>query len=79
MFACAWQKGGHGVPEAKIRERRERSFRQLPWFLRHADFALIYDNSGASPKLVGRKQKGMVEIDPAAPDAIKAAAAKLNG
>jgi len=71
-------KGGHTVPENKIRERRERSFRQMPWFLDHADFALIYDNSGASPKLVGRKQNGLVEIDPAAPEPIKVAARKLT-
>jgi predicted ABC-type ATPase len=72
-------KGGHAVPENKIRGRRERSFLQLPWFLEHADFALIYDNSGASPKLVGKKQKGVLEIDPGAPEAIKAAATKLKG
>ncbi|HEX4028577.1 MAG TPA: AAA family ATPase [Rhizomicrobium sp.] len=34
------RKGGHGVPIKKILERRERSFRQLPWFLDQADFAL---------------------------------------
>jgi len=44
-------KGGHDVPEDKIRSRRERSFQQLPWFLDNSDFALLYDNSGASPKL----------------------------
>jgi predicted ABC-type ATPase len=71
-------KGGHAVPENKIRERRERSFRQMPWFLDHADFALIYDNSGASPKLLGRKQKGVLEIDPRAPEMIKAAARALK-
>ena len=27
------RKGGHGVPETKIRERYDRSLRQLPWFL----------------------------------------------
>ena len=71
-------KGGHAVAENKIRERRERSFGQLPWFLDQADFALIYDNSGASPRLVGRKQMGLVEIDPSAPDAIRFAAEKLR-
>jgi predicted ABC-type ATPase len=71
-------KGGHAVAENKIRERRERSFRQLPWFLDHSDFALIYDNSGASPALVGKKQANAVEIDPAAPDPIKAAVKKLK-
>lgn len=72
------QKGGHDVAENKIRERRERSFRQLPWFLGQAQFALIYDNSGASPKLIGKKQNGVLQIDPAAPDEIKAAARKAK-
>lgn len=67
-------KGGHAVPEQKIRERRERSFKQLPWFLENADFALIYDNSSASPKLVGQKRDGVVQIDPTAPDPVKNAA-----
>jgi predicted ABC-type ATPase len=71
-------KGGHKVPEDKIVERRERSFKQLPWFLAQADFALLFDNSGAEPKLIGRKIKGIVEIDPAAPDAIKKAARNLT-
>lgn len=65
--------GGHNVPEGKIRERRERSFQQLPWFLEQADVALIYDNSGATPTLVGRKQAGLIELDPQAPDEIKTA------
>jgi predicted ABC-type ATPase len=30
-------EGGHGVPEAKIRSRRQRSFEQFAWFLREAD------------------------------------------
>jgi predicted ABC-type ATPase len=70
-------KGGHSVPENKIRTRRERSFRQLPWFLSQADFALIYDNSGAVPRPVGRKQNDVIEIDPSAPAPIKEAVARL--
>lgn len=45
-------KGGHDVPENKIRSRRTRSFEQLPWFLANSDRAFIYDNSGASPSLL---------------------------
>jgi predicted ABC-type ATPase len=30
-------KGGHDVPEAKIRQRWGRSLAQLPWFLERAD------------------------------------------
>jgi predicted ABC-type ATPase len=63
-------RGGHHVDEAKIRARRERSFRQLPWFLKEADQALIYDNSGAAPKLVARKSHEVIEVEPTAPDAI---------
>jgi predicted ABC-type ATPase len=36
-------QGGHAVVEERIRARRERSFRQLPWFLDQADRALIFD------------------------------------
>jgi predicted ABC-type ATPase len=71
-------KGGHPVAEAKIRERRERSLKQLPWFLDNADLALIYDNSGPSPKLIGRKQSGVIEIDPSASPDIKVAVAKIR-
>lgn len=49
-------KGGHDVPEGKIRERRERSLAQLPWFCSEADRTLIFDNSGAQPALVAKRQ-----------------------
>ena len=64
-------RGGHDVAEDRIRARRERSLRQLPWFLNHADFALIYDNSGARPMLVGRKQDDVLLVDPTAPQVIR--------
>jgi len=48
-------KGGHAVPEDKVRERRARSFAQLPWFFWQATSAWIFDNSGVEPVLVGRK------------------------
>lgn len=48
-------KGGHPVPDDKVRERRERSFDQLPWFFGNSDFARVYDNSGGEPKLVARR------------------------
>jgi predicted ABC-type ATPase len=59
--------GGHDVPEDKIRERRENSLAQLPWFLDQADMALIYDNSGAKPRLVGQKIENVLTLDPAVP------------
>jgi predicted ABC-type ATPase len=65
-------KGGHGVDEAKVRERWERSIQQLPWFLDQADRAVIYDNSAARPQRVGWKEDDAVYILPAAPAAIHA-------
>src|SRR6266481_4202618 len=57
------KKGGHGVPEDKILERHARSLEQMPWFLEQADQAWLYDNSGASPKLIAEKHAGMVTLD----------------
>jgi predicted ABC-type ATPase len=48
-------KGGHDVPPDKVRERRERSFDQVPWFFGQADRAYIFDNSGTEPEPVGYK------------------------
>lgn len=48
-------KGGHDVPPCKVRERRERSFDQMPWFFGQADRAYVLDNSGSEPELVGYK------------------------
>jgi predicted ABC-type ATPase len=66
-------KGGHDVPETKIRERWGRSLAQLPWFLEHADQAVMFDNSGPRPQLIGKKQNGMVTIDTDAPVALRQA------
>lgn len=57
------KKGGHDVPKAKIVERYDRSLAQLPWFLDHADRAWIFDNSGASPKLIAEKSGGTIMLD----------------
>ena len=46
------KRGGHDVPEDKIKSRRVRSFKQMPWFFKAADKAFIFDNSDAEPKLV---------------------------
>jgi predicted ABC-type ATPase len=64
-------KGGHDVPEAKIRDRWKRSLAQLPWFLDQADQAALFDNSGAVPRLVGRKQGNSILVDPDAPAALR--------
>jgi len=73
------EKGGHGVPEDRIRDRWGRSLAQLPWFLEQADQAALFDNTGAVPKLIGRKQAGQVLIDPDAPTALKAALGLSGG
>ncbi len=72
------KEGGHNVPTQKIIERRKRSFKQLPWFLDQADFALIYDNSAKEPKLVGKKERGVIVLDPTAPNEIKTAVLSLK-
>ena len=63
-------KGGHSVPRRKVIERYHRSLAQLPWFLREADRAWIFDNSGAEPRLIARKAAGVIELDPTALPAI---------
>ena len=63
-------KGGHDVPKEKILARHARSLARLPWFLAQADLAWIYDNSGAAPRLIGRKQDGAVTADDSAPQSI---------
>lgn len=61
------KRGGHAVPEDKIKERYWKSLEQMTWFLEQADQALIYDNSGAMPRRIGMKQGRRIEIDPDAP------------
>jgi predicted ABC-type ATPase len=50
------RKGGHDVPEDKIRSRRLRSFREFGWFFAHADRVDVYDNSGGTPRRVLAKR-----------------------
>jgi predicted ABC-type ATPase len=66
-------KGGHDVSEEKIRARWDKSLAQLSWFLERADQAAIFDNSGAVPRLIGRKEEGAIVLDPQAPDALHVA------
>ena len=72
------EKGGHGVPLKKIRDRWGRSLKQLPWFLNQADWALIFDNS-RKLRIIGRKTRGIVTLDPHAPSAIREALKKYQG
>jgi predicted ABC-type ATPase len=70
------KKGGHAVPENKIVERYARSLQQMPWFLEQADQAWLFDNSGATPRLIGQKHAGTVTLDehalPAVVEAVRA-------
>lgn len=67
-------KGGHPVPEDKIRARYARSLQQFPWFLDQCDQAWIFDNSGAEPKQIGEKRDGVVSLaNDALPIVIQAA------
>jgi predicted ABC-type ATPase len=63
-------KGGHHVADADVRKRYGRSLDQLGWFLEQADLAWIYDNSGASPKLIGEKAEGAITLDQTALEVI---------
>lgn len=66
-------KGGHDVPKGKILERRKRSLQQLPWFLNQADQAWIFDNSDASPRIIGTKSGRDITLDPSAlPEIVEA-------
>ncbi len=47
--------GGHAVPANRIMARRDRSFQMFPWFARHADMVMVFDNSAASPEIAAVK------------------------
>jgi len=67
------KKGGHAVPEDKILERHARSLEQLPWFLDQAGQAWLFDNSGATPRLIGEKHAGVITLEKdALPEIIEA-------
>jgi len=54
------ERGGHFVPDADVRRRYFRSIANAANALRLADFALFYDNSGDSPRLVLVAEAGEV-------------------
>lgn len=72
------RKGGHDVPEEKIRSRHAASLAQFPWFLEHADRAWIYDNSGARPRQIGGKEEGVITLDGNALKVIKRAVRSIQ-
>lgn len=72
------QKGGHPVPEKKIVERYWRSLEQFPWFLDYADEAWVFDNSGATPRLIAEKRRGVITLDENALPQVAAAVRQLQ-
>ena len=42
-------RGGHNVPEEKVRKRWAGSLAQLPWFVAQSDLALIFSNANDKP------------------------------
>lgn len=72
------RKGGHDVPEDKIRSRYAKSLAQFPWFLDQADEAWLYDNSGAQPRRIGEKHDGVITLDEGALDVVVAAARAIE-
>lgn len=71
-------KGGHDVPEAKIRERRLRSFQQFGWFFETADRADVFDNSGATPRRILSKRPSTLVIHDRPPEEMVAALAEQD-
>lgn len=59
------RKGGHDVPEDRIRARRARSLEQLGWFFDHADYALVYDNSSAEPRVMIELKENVILVSDA--------------
>lgn len=56
--AARKSRGGHGVPEDKIRKRWTVSLGQLPWFLGQSDLAFIYSNATDVPVLLANGKRG---------------------
>lgn len=51
-------RGGHGVPEDKIRKRWTGSLEQLPWFVAQSDLAFIYSNATDTPLQLAKGKNG---------------------
>ncbi|RZI98188.1 MAG: hypothetical protein EON90_14395 [Brevundimonas sp.] len=68
------RKGGHDVPEDKIRTRRLRSFKEFGWFFNNADRVDVYDNSGATPRRVLAKRGQTMVLYERLPEELIAAA-----
>lgn len=71
--------GGHDVPEDKVRRRYARVMELLPEYIRLADNAAVYDNSGENAELVMTKKDGMVSVIGSAPEWLESTATELFG
>jgi predicted ABC-type ATPase len=71
-------RGGHAVPREKIIERYSRSLAQFPWFFAEAQRAWVYDNSGATPRLIADKDDKETRIYEDALPVIKAAVESIQ-
>lgn len=49
------EEGGHDVPEAAVRARRERSLAAFPWFAARATRGAVLDNTGARLRVLAEK------------------------
>lgn len=76
--AIRTRRGGHSVPKDKIIGRYWRSLAQLPWFLAQADDAWLWDNSGATLRVMGQKQNGVLTLDDRAMTPIQDAASDAS-
>lgn len=72
-------KGGHHVPDDRVRDRYGRSLEQFKWFLDQADQAWIYDNSGAKPKQIGAKADDEIVVYEDALDVVLEAVRSIGG
>ena len=56
------RRGGHDVPDDKVRRRYLNSMNLLHLYIDLADEAMVYDNSGISPEIALMKKDGEVRI-----------------
>ena len=58
------KKGGHDVPEDKIRSRYTKSLDNLKALYKIADDLWVYDNSGDEPHMIATVHAGLLQVYP---------------
>lgn len=58
------KKGGHDVPEDKIRSRYTKSLDNLKSLYKIADDLWVYDNSGDEPHMIATVHAGLLQVYP---------------